>query len=89
MYYFGRCSFELAELVPLPYFHRRSTSYSDRSHDFSVTVPRCYKDVCINIFFPCAARLCNSLPTACFPLTYDLSGCNSGVNRHLSTFGSF
>ena len=29
-YYFGRCSSELAELVPLPYSRGRSTSYSDR-----------------------------------------------------------
>ena len=29
-YYFGRCSSELAELVPLPYSRGRSTRYSDR-----------------------------------------------------------
>ena len=34
-YYFGRCSSELAELVPLPYSRGRSTHYSDRLHDFS------------------------------------------------------
>ena len=45
MYYFGRCSSELAELVPLPYSRGRSTPYSDRLHDFSVTISRCYKDV--------------------------------------------
>ena len=45
-YYFGRCSSELAQLVPLP------THYSDRLHDFSVTIPRCYKDVYVNSFFP-------------------------------------
>ena len=33
-YYFGRCSSELAQLVPLPYFWGRSTRYSDRLHDF-------------------------------------------------------
>ena len=43
--YFGRCSSELAQLVPLPYSWGRSTRYSDRLHDFSVTVPECYKDV--------------------------------------------
>ena len=42
-YYFGRCSSELAQLVPLPYSRARSTCYSDRLHDFSVTIPRCYK----------------------------------------------
>ena len=40
-YYFGRCSSELAQLVPLPYSRGRSTRYSDRLHDFSVTIPRC------------------------------------------------
>ena len=39
-YYFGRCSSELAQLVPLPFFRGRSTRYSDRLHDFSVTIPR-------------------------------------------------
>ena len=37
-YYFGRCSSELAQLVPLPYSRGRSTHYSDRLHDFSVTI---------------------------------------------------
>ena len=40
-YYFGRCSSELAQLVPLPFSRGRSTRYSDRLHDFSVTIPRC------------------------------------------------
>ena len=40
-YYFCRCLSELAQLVPLPYSHGRSTRYSDRLHDFSVTIPRC------------------------------------------------
>ena len=38
-YYFGRCSSELAELVPLPSSRGRSTRFSDRLHDFSVTIP--------------------------------------------------
>ena len=88
-YYLGRCSSELAQLVPLPYSRGRSTRYSDRLHDFSVTIPRCYKDVYVNSFFPRTARLWNSLPIECFPLTYDLSGFNSRINRYLLTVGSF
>ena len=38
-YYFGRCSSELAQLVPLRFSRRRSTRYSNRLHDFSVTIP--------------------------------------------------
>ena len=56
-YYFGRYSSELSQLVPLPYSRGRSTRYSDRLHDFSVTIPRCYKDVFVDSFFPCAASL--------------------------------
>ena len=82
-YYFGRCSSELAELVPFPYSRGRSTRYSDRLHDFSVTIPRYYKDVYVNSFFPCTARLWNSLPIECFPLTYDPNGFKSRINRHL------
>ena len=35
-HYFGRCSSQLDQLVPLPFSRGRSTRYSDRSHDFSV-----------------------------------------------------
>ena len=88
-YYFGRCSSELAELVPLLFSRGSSTRYSDRLHDFFVTIPRCYKDVYVNSFFPRTAKLWNSLLTECFPLTYDLSGCKFRINRHLLTVGSF
>ena len=88
-YYFGRCSSELAQLVPLPFFRGRSTLYSDRLHNFSVTIPKCYKDVYVNSFFPCTAKIWDSLPIEFFPLTYDLSGFKSRINRHLLTVGSF
>ena len=46
MYYFGKCSSELAQLVPFLastsfhfHFWGRSSLYSDRLHDFSVTIP--------------------------------------------------
>ena len=83
-----RCSSELAQLVSLPYSWGRSFRYSDRSHDFSVTIPRCYKDVYVNIFFPYTARLWNSPPIGCFPWTYDLSGFKSRINRHLFSVDS-
>ena len=82
-YYFVRFSSELTQLVPLPFSRGRSTRYSDRLHYFSVTIPRCYKDVYVNSFFPRTTRLWNSLPIECFPLTYDLSGFKSRINRHL------
>ena len=50
-YYFGRCSSELAQMVPLPFSQGRSIHYSDTLHDFSVTILKCYKDVNVNSFF--------------------------------------
>ena len=88
-YYFGRSSSELAQVVPLPFSRGRSTRYSDRLHDFSVTIPRCYKNVYANSIFPRTARLWNSLPIECFPLTYNLNGLKSRFNRHLLPAGSF
>ena len=88
-YYFGRCSSELAQLVPLSFYQGRSTCYSDRLHDFSVIIPRSYKDVYVSSFFPRLARICNSLSIECIPLTYDLSGFKSRIGRHLLTVGSF
>ena len=72
-YYFGRCSSKLADIL----------------HDFYVIIPRCYKDVYVNSFFPHIAKLQNSLPVECFPLTYNLSGFKSRINRHLLTLGFF
>ena len=88
-YDFGRCSPVLTQLVPLPYSRGRSIRYSERLHDFSVTIIRCYKDVYVNSFFSRTARLWNSLPIECFPLTYDLNGFKSTINRHLLTVGFF
>ena len=76
-YYFSKCSSEPAQLVSFSFSRGRSTHYSDRLHDFSVTIPRCYKDDYVNSFFPRTARLWNSLPIECFPLTYDLNGFKS------------
>ena len=87
-YYFGRCSSELALLVPLPFSWGRATCDSARLYDFSVTIPRCYKDVYVNSFFPHTARLWNPLPIECFPLTYDRS-LKCRINRHLLTLGFF
>ena len=88
-HYFVRCYSELTQLVPLPFSQGRSTHYSDRLHDFSVTIPKCCRNVYVNTFFPRTARLWNSLPIVCFPLNYDLSSFKSRINRQLLTVGSF
>ena len=50
---------ELAELVTFPLSQGSSTQYDNRFYYFSVVIPRRYKDVYGNSFFPCVARLCN------------------------------
>ena len=62
------------------YIYIYITRYSVRFHDFPVAISRCYKDVYTNSFFPRTARLWNSLPIECFPLSYDLRGFKSRIN---------
>ena len=88
-YYSERCSSELDELVPLPPSRGRSPRCSNRLHDFSVTIPGCYKDIYVNSSFPRTLRLWNSLPSGCSPLTYGLNGFKSRVNRHIFSLDSF
>ena len=85
---FGKSTSELAQLVPFPFSRGRSTRFSNRLHDLSVTIPRCYKDVYVNSFFLCTTRHWNSLPLECFPLTYNLNDFKSRINRHLLTVAS-
>ena len=82
---FGRCSSELAEQFLLPYFNGRYACYSNRLHDFSVTIPGCYKDVYVSSFFPRTTRLWNSLLAECFPLIYYRNGFK-GVRPTFSYF---
>ena len=74
-------------MVPYPFSCGWST-YSDRLHDFSVTIPKCYKDEYVNSFFRHTTRPRDSLPIECFPLTYDLNGFKFRINRQLLPVGS-
>ena len=62
-----------------------STRYSNRLHDFVVTVPHYSKEIYANSFFPRTAKLWNSLPGECFPLTHNLYRFKANVNRHLKS----
>ena len=76
----------MAQLDPLPFSQGRSTRYSDRLHDFSVTIPRYYKESMSTVTF--LAQLdSNSVPIECFPLIYNLNGVKSRINRNLLTVG--
>ena len=88
-YYFGRCSSELGELVPLSHSRGNSTCYFNRLHDFSFTIPKWYKDVYVNSLFPRIARLWNFLPAECFPLASDLAGFKYNASRQILSFEFF
>ena len=60
--YFVRWLSDLVQLVPPLHWCGRSTCYSYGLLDFSFTIPRCYKDVCVNDFI-------THLPVECFTLT--------------------
>ena len=55
----------------------------------SVTIPRFYKDFYDKGFFLHTARLWNSLPIECFPLTCDLNGFKSRIKKNLLAVGFF
>ena len=89
MVYFGRCLSELTQRVPLPYSQGRSNRYSNRFRNFTVTIPRCYKDAYVSSFFRSTPKLRNSLPIECFPWTYNLNDFKAKINRHLLFVGPF
>ena len=84
-YYFGRCSSELAQLVPLPFSRGRSTRYSDRFMIFLSPFLYVTRMSMPTVSF--LAQLDSGIE--CFPLTYNLYGFKSRINRHLLTVGSF
>jgi ribonucleases P/MRP protein subunit RPP40 len=83
-YYNGRCSKELASLVPSTKIHSRVTRHSIKSHPFTVTVPKCSKNSYLSSFFPRTSVLWNSLPSSCFPDSYNLQSFKSSVNCYLA-----
>ena len=69
------CSSDLAELVLFDW----CTRCSNRLHDFSVIISRCYKDSLSTISFLAQPDSVSLIPE-CFSLAFDLNGFNSSVN---------
>ena len=82
-YYHGHCSKELSSLVPGALVHTRLTRHSLRSHPFSVAIPFSKKRRYTRSFFPRTSKLWNSLPSSCFPKSYNLQHFKSSANRYL------
>ena len=69
-YYFGRCSSELAKLVPFPHSRGRCTRYSNRLHDFPVTILDVARMPRSTLSFLAQLGSGGSLPVECYPWTY-------------------
>ena len=85
-YYFGRCSLELAQLVPLSFSRGGLLIILMDSMIFLSPFLNVTRVSMSTVSF--LAQL-DSLPKECCPSTYDLSGFKSRINRHLLTVGSF
>ncbi|XP_065654682.1 uncharacterized protein LOC136081303 [Hydra vulgaris] len=83
-YYNGHCPKELASLVPSTKIHFRVTRHSIKPHLFSVTVPISSKNAYSSTFFPRTLALWNSLPSFCFPDSFNLQSFKSSINRYLA-----
>ena len=85
LYYFARCSSELAQLASFLYCQGRSTPHSDRYMIF--LSPFLYgRRVYISTVSFFAQLGSGSLPIEYSPLTYDLNGFKSRIDRHLKGF---
>ena len=80
-YYYGKCSTELVNLVPLKHVTVRSTCFSEQMHH-TVNSPMCKTKFYQSSFLPHTAALWNSL-NECFPPDYDLTAFKGKVNKSL------
>ena len=71
-YFHGSCSDELKSLTPTLKSFNCVTRYSANAHPFTVQLPSCNRQFYSTSFFPCTSDLWNSLPSSCFPPSYDL-----------------
>ena len=85
-YYNGKCSQELQKMVPCCKTFGRNTRYSTRvqkNHPHFLQVEGIYPKYHMDSFFPRTASLWNTLPSDCFPDSYDLDFFKKRVNKFL------
>ena len=84
-YFHGRCSSDLAQLIPPKAVHARNTRRTTTAHPYVVQLGTPRTSLFKNSFIWRNASLWNGLPGEVFPLEYNLQRFKSNVNRHLRT----
>ena len=84
-YFHGSCSDELMSLSLTLKSFNRVTRYSANAHPFTVQLPSCNRQFYLTSFFLRTSDLWNSLPSSCFPPSFDLQKFKCNVHRNLST----
>ena len=84
-YFHGKCSDELHSLVPPIRSFPVRTRFAVSVHPFFVDIPKIRTKFHMDSFFPRTSSLWNSLPSECFPASYNLHLFKSRVNKHLSS----
>ena len=80
-YYYGKCSSELADLIPVTLVI--VLMHSEQMHRHTVNSPLCRTKFYQSSFFPHAEALWNSLTNEFFPPDYELTAFKVRVNKFL------
>src|SRR3978361_2208528 len=83
-YYLGRCSAQLAAVIPHGAIFGRHTRQANKAHPYAVKLDTPRTSLHQSSFFYMTALRWNSLPASIFPRGYDLQAFKRGINRHLS-----
>ena len=84
-YFNGRCSAEIAGMIPRVVVPKRCTRQSSQSHCFTVELKTNRTKQFDCSFIPRASRLWNSLPQEVFPDSFNMQSFKSRVNKFLSS----
>jgi hypothetical protein len=83
-YYHGRCSAQLAAVIPPRAIFGRHTRQANKAHPYMVKLDTPRTSLHQSSFFYRTAVRWNSLPASIFPSGYDLQAFKGGINRYLS-----
>ena len=67
IYFYGHCSQEIRDIIPVPLRHVRTTRSSTYSRPFQVSLPNPRTLSCKSSFIATTCTMWNVLPSSCFP----------------------